>query len=134
MTTTIVRVLLGTVAFALAACSPQVKSHGTQKDVTATYSGTTLSSNLPTTARVPAVMAAADETLRARGYAVQRSSGTEESGEIVANAPRYNDFPRVVFSASRGINATHVEVNVQPFGDQELSRSLLDGVLQRLGL
>jgi hypothetical protein len=132
--TTIVRVLLGMVALSLTACSPQVKSHGTQQDVTATYSGTTLSTNLPANARVPAVLAAADETLRARGYAVQRSAATEEKGEIVANAPRYNDFPRVVFRASRGVNATHVEVNVQPFGDQELSRSLLDGVLQRLGL
>jgi hypothetical protein len=83
---------------------------------------------------VPAVIAAADQTLRARGYSVRRSSSTEETGEIVANAPRYETYPRVVLTTSRHVDSTLVEVTVEPFGDQELSRSVLDGVLQRLGL
>jgi hypothetical protein len=118
----------------LPACSPEVKSQGQYKDVTASYSGITLSSDLPGSARIPAVIAAADQTLRARGYAVQRTTATEEAGEILANAPRYNNYPRVRLRASRVEGATHVDVSVEPFGDQELSRSVLDGVLQKLGL
>jgi len=118
----------------LAACSPEVKSQGQQKDMTASYSTRTLSASLPDTARVPAIIAAADQTLRARGYAVQKSSATEEAGEIIANAPRYNNYPRVRLRATRMTDATQVEVTVEPFGDQELSRSVLDGVLQKLGL
>jgi hypothetical protein len=121
------------VAFA-AGCSPQVKTQGTNETITAAYQGRTLKADLPAKARVPAVIAAADQTFRARGYAVQRSAATEEEGEIVANAPRYNNLPRVVLSATRTATATSVKVTVEPFGDQELSRSVLDGVLQRLGM
>ncbi len=127
--------VVGVVGMAAAGCSsPQVKTQGTQQDITATYKGRTLRADLPGTARVPAVIAAADQTFRARGYAVQRSTATEDAGEIVANAPRHSSLPRVVVSASRGVETTGVEVMVEPFGDQELSRSVLDGVLQRLGL
>lgn len=115
------------------ACSPEVKTHGPNKDVEASYHQAALTTNLPVTARVPAVIAAADQTLRARGYAVQRSSATEDSGELVANAPRYNNYPRVRVRAHSAANATQVEVKVEPFGDQELSRSVLDGILEKLG-
>jgi hypothetical protein len=129
----IVAVLIAGVV-GVAGCSPQVKTQGTQQDITATYEGRTLRAELPGRARVPAVIAAADQTFRARGYAVQRTASTEDTGEIVANAPRHSSLPRVVVSASRGVDGTGVEVVVEPFGDQELSRSVLDGVLQRLGL
>jgi hypothetical protein len=132
--TRVAAALIVGVASCLGACSPQVKSQGQHKDVTATYSTGTLTSTLPDTARVPAIIAAADQTLRARGYAVQRSNATEEVGEIVANAPRYNNYPRVKLRALRQSGGTNVEVSVEPFGDQELSRSVLDGVLQKLGL
>lgn len=125
--------VIGT-AGVLGACSPQMKSQGANQDVTATYSGATLRSNLPEDARVPAVVAAAEQTFRARGYAVLHSSATEEGGEIVARAPRHDDFPRVRLRASRGESSTIVDIKVEPFGNQELSRSVLDGVLQRLGL
>jgi hypothetical protein len=116
----------------LQACSPQVQTQG--KDVMATYSGMTLRSNLPTETRVPAVIAAAEQTLRGRGYTVVRSNATEETGEIVAYAPRYNNFPRIVITSNRGVSSTVVDLRVEPFGDQELCRSVLDGMLQRLGL
>jgi hypothetical protein len=134
------RIVVGLIAAVVGAVvgagcsSPQAKTQGTQQDITATYEGRTLRADLPGRARVPAVIAAADQTFRARGYAVQRSAATEDTGEIVANAPRHSSLPRVVVSASRGVETTGVRVMVEPFGDQELSRSVLDGVLQRLGL
>ncbi len=115
-------------------CSPQVKSQGANQDITATYSGGTLRSNLPETARVPAIIAAADQTFRSRGYAVMSNSSTEDAGEIVAKAPRHDNYPRVQVRASRGASSTVVDIDVTPFGDQDLSRSVLDGILQALGL
>ncbi len=104
------------------------------QDTTAKYRLTTLSAKLPPDARVPAVMAAADQTLRSRGYTVVESSATEETGELIAHAPRYNNFPRIVIASSRGVGNTNVSLRVDPFGDQDLCRSVLDGMLQRLGL
>ena len=112
----------------------ETQSQGPNKDVTATYSWRTLKADLPEQTRVPAVIAAADETLRARGYTVEKSSATEEMGEIIAHAPRYNDYPRLVLTSKRGASGTSVALVVEPFGDQELCRSVLDGVLQRMGL
>jgi hypothetical protein len=117
----------------LVGCSPQVKSQGKQ-DTVATYSNLTLRANLPTDARVPAVLSAAEQTLRARGYAIEASSSTEEKGEVIAHPPRTRDWPKITITASRGVSSTVVDLRVKPFGDQELCRSVLDGMLQRLGM
>ena len=80
------------------------------------------------------VIAAADEAMRARGYSVQATSATEESGVIEARPPRTTDWPKVELRATAVADTAVVEISVSPWGDQELSRSLLDGVLRRLGL
>lgn len=115
-------------------CSPVVKAHGRQGTVEATYARRTLSATLPASARVPAVIAAAEETVRARGYSVERSTATEEVGVLVARPPRTTDFPVITIDADVVPGATRVRLTVSPFGDQEMSRSILDGTLQRLGL
>jgi hypothetical protein len=94
----------------------------------------TLRANLPTESRVPAVVAAAEQTLRNRGYTIVTSTATEEKGEIIAHPPNSDHFPRLVIEASRGVSSTIVDVSAEPFGDQDLCRSVLDGMLQRLGL
>jgi hypothetical protein len=118
----------------LGACSPQAKVQGSNGDTVATYHRMTLRANLPAESRVPAVMAAADQTLRARGYTIVRSSATEEKGEVVAHPPRSDNLPRLVIESERGVSSTIVDLRVEPFGDQDLCRSVLDGMLQRLGL
>ena len=118
---------------ALPACSPEAKVQGNQ-DTVATYHGMTLRANLPAESRVPAVIAAAEETLRARGYSITTSDSTEEKGEIIAHPPRYNNFPRILIESSRGVSSTVVDLRVEPFGDQDLCRSVLDGMLQRMGM
>lgn len=125
-------VLVGVVG--VVGCSPVVKTQGRQGVVEATYARRTLSATLPASARVPAVIAAAEETVRARGYSVERSTSTEEVGVLVARPPRTTDFPVITIDADVVPNATRVRMTVSPFGDQEMSRSILDGTLQRLGL
>lgn len=122
----------------LTACSAQSKTQGSNQDTVATYHATyrgwTLSTNLPAEARVPAVVAAAEQTLRARGYTITTSDSTEEEGEVVAHPPRTNNLPRIVIASARGVSSTTVDMRVEPFGDQELCRSVLDGMLQRMGM
>ena len=125
--------LLLSAATTLIGCGTQSKVHG-ETETKAIYSGRTLTARLPAEARVPAVVAAADETFRARGYTVVRSSATEEVGEIIARPPRYNNYPRIVIDMDRATTATVVSLRYEPFGDEDLCRSILDGVLQRMGL
>lgn len=115
-------------------CSkPHVAIQGT-RGIEATYSLGTLSATLPHEATVPAVIAAADQTARARGYTVVSSAGTDERGRLVSRPPRSDSFPRVVIAAARTGTGTRVTLEMQPMGDQDLCRSMLDGILQRLGL
>jgi hypothetical protein len=117
----------------LSACStPVARPHG-ERGITATYTRGTLHATLPEPARVPAAIAAA-EVLRARGYSIAESRSTEEVGEITARPPRTTDWPKLTILAERGPRGTNLSLFVTPFGDQELCRSVLDGMLRRLGL
>ncbi|CAG0998221.1 hypothetical protein PHYC_02700 [Phycisphaerales bacterium] len=125
-------VFLGGIALT-GACSSVQKSQGSS-GITASYKFRTLSVILPESARVPAVLAAAEQTVRARGYSVHKSASTEESGILIARPPRTGDYPSLTIEAAAVAHGTRVELTVAPFGDQEMSRSVLDGTLQRLGL
>lgn len=126
-------IMLGAAGLLLPGCSAVEKPQGSSS-LTASYKLRTLSVTLPESARVPAVVAAAEQTVRARGYSVSKSTWTEETGVLVARPPRTGDYPTITIQASAVTHGTHVELTVAPFGDQEMSRSVLDGTLQRLGL
>lgn len=119
---------------ALPACKAQQRAQG-DRGLVASYSGFSLSADLPAEARVPAVVAAAEQTLRARGYTIDSNESTEESGRLIARPPRTNDpYPRLVVGVTASGDASHITLTYQPLGDQELCRSVLDGILSRLGL
>jgi hypothetical protein len=120
--------------FALPACSTPMPVSQGQTNVMATYEYPSLSAVLPAQARVPAVIAAAESTVRARGYAVLDHASAEELGKVVARPPRTSDFPTVRIDAYRVFQGTKVVITFSPWGDNASSRSLLDGILQRLGL
>lgn len=126
-------VLGGLALFGTAGCNRYPQMQG-QTGVVAVYRYPTLTADVPETTRVPAVIAAAEETFRARGYSVLQSSSTEESGLVQALPPRTGDYPRLTVVAVRVPSGTQIRISQEPYGSQELSRSLLDGVLARLGL
>lgn len=115
----------------LVGCHTQTIQQGS---VMASYSGITLTADLPDPSRVPMVMAAAEETLRGRGYAIKRSDTTEEAGSLVAVPPRANDFPRMLVEVKRKATGTRITMSYRPLGDEEVCRSALDGILVKLGL
>ncbi|MFO0831158.1 MAG: hypothetical protein U0637_04845 [Phycisphaerales bacterium] len=132
--TTLLSLALLTAGLTLGACNkPQIASQGA-RGIQAKYSMGRLSATLPAEATVPAVIAAADQTARARGYTVVTNTATAEQGNLICRPPRSDSFPRVVIWANRSASGTDTTLAMEPFGDQDLCRSMLDGILQRLGL
>ncbi len=121
------------VSAAPCACEKSTRVHG-QRDVEATYVGRTLTAELPDEARVPAVIAAAEQTFRARGYAIRDGAMSEEEGSVVGIPPNTTEYPRVEVTARRTSLGTQVDIRYLPLGEEQLSRSILDGILKRLGM
>lgn len=119
---------------ALFGCNATQQRQGAS-GVVATYKLRTLTAQVPSEkARVGAVMAAAEDTYTRRGYAIKSNEVTDYKGVIVGVPPRHTDFPKVKFQASDFGDHTLIEVTCDPLGNEELSRSILESVLARLGL
>lgn len=105
-----------------------------QSGIEATYYRGVLNAVLPESARAPAVIAATEQVARARGYSIVSSASTDELSTIVIRPPQTSSIPTVRITARRVMQGTQVQVENNPWGDEDLSRSLLDAILQRLGL
>jgi NAD/NADP transhydrogenase beta subunit len=100
----------------------------------AAYAGRTLSAVLPPEVAVPAAVAAMEQTFRSRGYSIEKSTATGELGVVIARPPRTTTIPEVEAIITSVVGGTRIAITNKPWGDEALGRSLLDGVLQRLGL
>ncbi len=118
----------------LGACKSPMPLPQGKTGVMATYEYPTLHCVLPAAARVPAVVAAAEATARARGYAVSESNATEDVGVVVSKPPRTVTVPQTRVSVKRVFQGTKIEITYEPWGDGASSRVMLDGILQRLDL
>lgn len=118
-----------------AACQPSVATHGRGRDVTAAYRFRTLEANLGPEVGVLTVRAAAEQSLRARGYVVTRSDGDDDRCRVEARTAGMGDWDRVVVESwvDGGSPGTSVSVRCEPWGDEKISRAVLDGLLVRLG-
>ncbi|MBY0113174.1 MAG: DUF3568 family protein [Phycisphaerales bacterium] len=125
-------VLVAATLVALSACEATPKQQGSQSQLTATYKMGALSAVIP--AKVPVVMAAAEQTLRDRGYAIESSASTTEQGGIVARPPAYNLGKTIKIDvASTATDQTSITLSAQPW-DETLLRITLDRILARLGM
>lgn len=129
---TLVTLVAPLALIALAGCEATPKQQGSQSQLTATYKMGALSAVIP--AKVPAVMAAAEQTLRDRGYAIVSSASTTEQGGIVARPPSYNLGKTLKIDvASTATDETSITLSAQPW-DETLLRITLDRILVRLGM
>ncbi len=120
------------VVVALSGCEATPKQQGSQSQLTATYKMGALSAVVP--AKVPAVMAAAEQTLRDRGYAIESSASTTEQGGIIARPPAYNLGKIMKIDvASTATDETTITLSTNPW-DETLLRITLDRILARLGM
>ncbi len=126
---------LGALGVALVGCKAQHSFQGPRHDVLASYRFRTLTCTVEREVRVPAVIAAAEQTLRERGYSVTNSRSSEDAGEVEAEPfdPKVLESVIVKARVSKGAS-TLIDVRVEPLGDQVRSRAILDGILSNLGL
>lgn len=113
-------------------CETTTKVQGDVTQAIANYESGTLKATL--NAAPSSVLAAAEQTLRDRGYSIDSNASTKEQGAIVARPPNYNLLKTLkVFVAPSGDNASIVSVTTNPW-DEGLARITLDGIMKRLGM
>lgn len=101
----------------------------------ANYAMGTLSTILGPEVSVPTLRAAAENTLRARGYVITDSTGTADSMRV-KGASRSGSEGRLeptVISARVTYSNTSLDVASGTFGDEAASRAILDDLLRRVG-
>ena len=131
------RVIIPVLCAALVGCQsdkPDFTEHGSDRTVRASVSFRTLYATLPAHARVNAVMIAAERSFRERGYGVQRAVSTSDGGTIIAEPPDPSAVSKIKFKSYVYGSGTRVEITVEPWGDGDRARAILDDVLRRLGL
>lgn len=115
----------------LGGCQPVERTQGRDGQIVAVYRAGTVRATVP--AQVAQVMAAAEQTLRDRGYAIESSASTTEQGGIVARPPMFNIGKTMrIDLASTADDQTTISISTQPW-DETLVRLTLDRILERLG-
>ena len=120
-------------AVLVSACKATPAPQGKDGAVTGNFQIRKLTADLPPEVRVPAVIAAARATLIERGYSIQSFDATEDSGTVSAVPPDAGWFESVEVRARQTGTGTEVRIVHEPVGNQTRSRSILDGVLAKLG-
>jgi len=115
-------------------CQSSVKEQEGSSRTVAAYSWGTLDADLPVRFRVPAVISAANATLRRRGYSIASAAATEDRGEVRGEPAASSDAASVTVSSWVVPGATRVGIKVGFLGDETLSRAILDEILQTVGL
>lgn len=115
-------------------CQTRNAAQGSDRTVIASYRGRELTADLPPHIRVPSIAAAAEATLRHRGYGITTKASTEDYARVEGEGPRAGVLERVIVRARQTPGKTRVQIVAEPLGDQTLSRSVLDEILASLGL
>lgn len=97
-----------------------------------TYGGR-VEARFPADVSLPALRAAAESTLRARGYVITDSTGGATRFRTVAAAPSERGGESVTVEGWPVPGGSRLRVEPGLFGDETAARSLVDAVLARLG-
>ncbi len=117
----------------LSACQSSYRPQGTSGTV-GTYSYGRASVRIADPIRIHTIIAAANASLRSRGYTIESTESTADGGTIIGRQPDFKSFEKLIVSAQLAPGAVEISITRQPFGDEERSRALMDSILQRLGL
>lgn len=103
--------------------------------VAASYRLGTLTADLPDEVRVRSVLAAADATLRARGYSVVGEQATADRGWARGSPPAGSllELEDVTIWSRLSRTGTRLGVDVKPIGAEAQARAIMDDLLRRLG-
>ncbi|MBS0187180.1 MAG: DUF3568 family protein [Planctomycetes bacterium] len=116
----------------LGGCQVATQLQGKAAEVAANYKAGTLTATI--NAEPSQVLAAAEQTLRDRGYSIDEKGATEQQGGLFARPPAFNLGRTIRVNVVTTVdNATNIAITTNPW-DESLARITLDGILQRLGL
>ncbi len=101
------------------------------RGVSSTYALGRLESRLSSDTRVEAVVAAARQSLERRGYTIKSVTATRDEGYIKARGGRHGDT--VIVRSYNEFEKTYVRIRVWPMSDGDISLSIMDDLLARLG-
>lgn len=117
---------------ALAACRAQPQPVGAT-GLQAEYALGTLRTQLDPRIGVLAVVDAAEIELRARGYAIDDRSASDDAASLSARQSAQDAWSNVRVSARHRAQGTELAVFAAPFGDEVTSRVLMEAIVARLG-
>ena len=121
-------------AIFLPACAhPVADRHGRDNSIMAESYGARIEALLPATVPVPAARSAAEQTLRARGYVITETFGTDDKAKIEASGTGDKRTDTTTITAWRAAGGTRLSVDSGMFGDVGAARSILDETIARLG-
>ncbi len=106
---------------------------GQQRDQKATFSVRSLRTELPPETDIAAIAAAGEAAFRARGYSIREKNVTRTEASVFANSPQDGWLDCTVLRAYVTPQGTGMTIRVEPWGDEAVSRTLMDDVLARLG-
>jgi hypothetical protein len=127
--------VLAATAAGAAACTSSAR-HG-RSQLQAEYTGRKLTVVLPADVTVAQAAAAAESALLAGGYVLSERTVVSDRARLVGAAPvraGLGPNPRPVVAIRPIASGTEATVTLEPFGDEEVSRRILDDMLVRLGL
>lgn len=103
--------------------------------IMAEYAMGTLSTTLGPEVSVATLRAAAEQTLRARGYIITDSVGTADHMRIKATSRSGSEgtLEHTTIAARVTYSRTRLEIESGTFGDEAASRAIMDDLLRRLG-
>jgi hypothetical protein len=126
--------VLGALPLALSACAHAVQEqHGRDKSIIAESYGGRIEAALPASVPVPAARAAAEQTLRSRGYVITETFGTDDHAKVQASGTGDKRTDTTSVEAWRSGKGTRLSVDSGLFGDVAAARSILDETIARLG-
>jgi len=103
--------------------------------LTATYSLGTLTTDVVRGGiGVREVASAAEAVFRRRGYTLRTAKVTGDTARVTAQEPGEGEFRATVVTANQIDGGVRIEVHVEPFGDHERSRVMMNDLLGRLGM
>lgn len=120
-------------AFLSACAHPVAERHGRDNSIMAETYGARIEALLPASVPVPAARSAAEQTLRARGYVITETYGTDDKARIEASGTGDKRTDTTTVTAWRAAGGTRLSVDSGMFGDVGAARSILDETIARLG-
>jgi hypothetical protein len=113
-------------------CETASKVQGKAGEIIANYKAGTLNASL--NANPASVLAAAEQTLRDRGYSIEQNATTEHQGGLYARPPSYNLGRTIRIDVSpTASDGSNIAITTNPW-DESLARITLDGILERMGM